>query len=240
MALALQSRPLADAPPSDRMSAVFWLWLPIAWGLLLFWASEQGRDFYDTWFNNEHDGIMEYFECIIMVAAFLVALTILPVAWRRGPRWLFWWVVLAALCSFYVAGEEISWGQHLFGWLTPEGWSSVNDQNETNLHNTSSWLDQKPRHLLSAGTIVGGLIIPVVALYRPEIRQSRFGIIFPPFICLPCAALGLLCGLNGVLDSYISPHRALFIRPAEVQECFFYAFVLIYLIVLRRRLLAAA
>lgn len=235
MTLALNARPLADAPSSDRLSPLWWLWLPLAWALLLFWASEQGRAFFDAWFNNETSGLLEYSQALVMLAAFLVAAATLPRAWRRGPRWLFFWILAATLCSLYVAGEEISWGQHVFGWLTPESWGLWNDQNETNLHNTTAWLDQKPRHLLSAGTIVGGLIVPLYALYRPEIRESRFGILLPPFLCLPSAALALFCGLNAVLDSYLSPNRALFIRPAEVQESFFYSFVLLYVIVLRRR-----
>lgn len=32
-------------------------------------------------------------------------------------------------------GEEISWGQRIFGWRTPEFFSKHNAQNETNLHN---------------------------------------------------------------------------------------------------------
>ena len=34
-----------------------------------------------------------------------------------------------------VAMEEVSWGQHLFGWSTPEDWAQINRQRETNLHN---------------------------------------------------------------------------------------------------------
>ncbi len=38
--------------------------------------------------------------------------------------------------SFLIClGEEISWGQRLFGWDTPDAWSRVNSQQETNLHN---------------------------------------------------------------------------------------------------------
>lgn len=236
MALALSARPLADAPPSDRISPLWWLWVPLAWVAVLFWASEQGRDFFDAWFNNETTGLLELTQAATAFAAFLVALSTLRRAARREPRWLLLWVLAATLCCLYVAGEEISWGQHLFGWLTPDSWGLYNDQNETNLHNVTAWLDQKPRHLLSAGTIVGGILIPLYALWRPRIRDSRLGVILPPFLCLPTALIAFLCGMNAVLDGYISPQRAFFIRPQEVQESFFYWFVLLYLVVLRRRL----
>lgn len=43
-------------------------------------------------------------------------------------------LVLAAL-MFICMGEEISWGQRLFGWETPQEWKAQNAQAETNLHN---------------------------------------------------------------------------------------------------------
>lgn len=43
-------------------------------------------------------------------------------------------LTLAALL-FVCAGEEMSWGQRIFGWKTPEQWSARNAQAETNLHN---------------------------------------------------------------------------------------------------------
>lgn len=40
-----------------------------------------------------------------------------------------------AAASFLVAMEEMSWGQWIFHWDTPESMSAVNLQDETNLHN---------------------------------------------------------------------------------------------------------
>lgn len=46
------------------------------------------------------------------------------------------WIFLAIGLMFFVAfGEEISWGQRIFGWSTPEALAEVNYQQETNLHN---------------------------------------------------------------------------------------------------------
>lgn len=39
------------------------------------------------------------------------------------------------LLFFFAFGEEISWGQRLFGWQTPEHLKEINLQQETNLHN---------------------------------------------------------------------------------------------------------
>lgn len=43
--------------------------------------------------------------------------------------------LLLGLFFFVCAGEEISWGQRIFGWDTPEAWQELNAQKETNLHN---------------------------------------------------------------------------------------------------------
>ncbi|WP_394692090.1 hypothetical protein [Hyphobacterium sp.] len=43
--------------------------------------------------------------------------------------------VLLGLAAIVIAGEEMSWGQWIFGWSTPETLAAVNLQNETNLHN---------------------------------------------------------------------------------------------------------
>jgi hypothetical protein len=42
----------------------------------------------------------------------------------------------------------MSWGQHFFKWDTPSLFSEINDQNETNIHNTSNLFNQLPRNLL--------------------------------------------------------------------------------------------
>jgi hypothetical protein len=122
------------------------------------------------------------------------------------------WLVLAALCCLYVTGEETSWGQHLFGWSTPEEWAAVNDQNETNLHNTSAWFDQKPRLLLGIAIGVGGIGVPLLALRRPAIRRGRFAIVLPPFVTLPAAVIAIFVGIVWTLDGWRGG-KSLFIRP---------------------------
>lgn len=44
-----------------------------------------------------------------------------------------------AAVFFFGAGEEISWGQRILGFATPESISEVNRQEEFNLHNLSAW-----------------------------------------------------------------------------------------------------
>jgi len=45
-----------------------------------------------------------------------------------------YWYLTLAILFFFVAGEEISWGQRLFNWGTPD-WMESNVQKETTIHN---------------------------------------------------------------------------------------------------------
>ena len=51
----------------------------------------------------------------------------------RGAR-KFVILIFSIACAF-IALEEISWGQHVFLWSTPNFLSTINLQNETNFHN---------------------------------------------------------------------------------------------------------
>ena len=46
----------------------------------------------------------------------------------------YWFLILAALFIF-ITGEEISWGQRIFGWSTPDWMKESNVQEETTIHN---------------------------------------------------------------------------------------------------------
>jgi hypothetical protein len=135
---------------------------------------------------------------------------------------------LAVLGSFYIFGEEISWGQHILNWNTPEYWSAINDQNETNLHNTSAWLDQKPRLLLFIGICAAGLLAPALRRWKPQWLPGRFDVFYPSDI-LAVTALGVLLPytVQEIAEHFF--HGGIFTRVSEVQEAFLYYFVALYL-----------
>ncbi len=222
---------------ADRLPAWLWLWMPLAFAVALSFISQFQSRFYQAYFVGEL-GIVESLQVIILLAALAFCVRILRFAEVRHDRLVFAWVILALFGCIYVVGEEASWGQHYFGWLTPEGWQAINDQGETNLHNVSSWLDQKPRALLEMGVIVGGIVIPLLALWRPKIREGRFAIFLPPLVCLPVAVVAEFAKIWERLVSLGFWEMRTFYRASEVQELYFYLFILLYLIVFRQRVLA--
>lgn len=54
-------------------------------------------------------------------------------AWQSRQRGLFLW--MHAVLFFFVAGEEISWGQRILGFGTPAALDQINVQHEFTLHN---------------------------------------------------------------------------------------------------------
>lgn len=239
--MAEQITQTRTAPPGDpdMLPSLWWLWLPIAAILALLAVDQLFPPGARSWVGSEQ-GLVEFLHVVLPLAGMLVALRMLFMPEQRQHPWLWLWLALAAAGSFYVAGEEASWGQHYLQWATPESWQAINDQGETNLHNTSSWFDQKPRILLELGVVIGGILIPLAALRRPDIRRMRFAVIFPPLICLPSALLAEIARASERLLDLLDPGTQIFSRASEVQETYFYFFILLYLIVLRRRLLAGA
>ena len=86
-------------------------------------------------FLAEEDSLLEWTQVIILASAAVLATLLTARALRDGRRaHSLAYLVLAAGC-FFVAGEEVSWGQRIFGLETPESLAEVNRQDELTLHN---------------------------------------------------------------------------------------------------------
>lgn len=214
-----------------------WFWLPILLLVLLIFASLfLSNEEYFRWLGNERTGILEISQVVLPCISVVLALSILCHGNLTRFSWLWFWIAIAALSSLYIAGEEASWGQHWFLWETSENWASLNDQAETNLHNTSSWFDQKPRLILEIGVIVGGIILPLIQHYKPGLIRKPFLIIVPTLVLMPTAIIAELSRRGEQFFEKLGVSSHLFPRSSEVQELFFALFILLYLILIKQRL----
>ena len=149
-----------------------WLWLPIAVALFPYLMRMINTDTDRFVFGEQ--GIIENFTFVVLFIAIVLGIrAIIRMQSIPFPFFRFWLALLVLGCIYY-AGEEISWGQHWFGWGTPENWLDVNDQGETNLHNTSALLDQVPRNLLTIAAVVGGILIPIIIAVRKNTVAHRW------------------------------------------------------------------
>ncbi len=217
---------------NEPIRSFWWLWLPVVFILIQAVLEITLPQPVLTSLHSEN-GPHELLQFFAISAAFVVALFILFKTDRKKEPLLFYWVLVAALGCFYVAAEEISWGQHFLNWHTPEFWSARNDQNETNLHNTSSWLDQKPRLLLEIGVYVGGLVIPLLRRFKPAALPKAFTVLYPPSVlwvtALICLSVKIMEKAGEAFDTVI------FERVSEVHELYMFFFVFLYLLTLKKQ-----
>ncbi len=90
--------------------------------------------FFNERFANE-DGFVENLTALALLSIALLSGYRLMQQWNRR-RWP--WLLGTAfftLLFFFGAGEEISWGQRIFGWESGEYFIERNAQGETNIHN---------------------------------------------------------------------------------------------------------
>lgn len=179
-------RPSAS-PPSLRNSFDSWLtasadtWqLSRAWmaGILLapaiiaasgIVAALAGKQTYKLY--TEEDGIAEYLQAGLYAACWCMALLIVRHHVKAKNYLIASLYVLLACGLFFMVGEELSWGQRIFGWETPATLQQVNKQDETNLHNirgvgaTFKWVQG----------LVGayGAFLPLVFLNPNLLSQHR-------------------------------------------------------------------
>ncbi len=206
---------------------------------VIFGGRLAGNAFYERWIYGEL-GIVELATMVFALTAGALALA----CWRRRaalPRpWLGWWLMVFAAGAFYFGGEEASWGQHLFGWQTPEFIARLNDHNETNLHNITNWADEKPKQVVDFASMIGGIALPLYLMFR-RIRLDPNGWMYwfvPTIVVLPSCLLATVLKsferIRDLLQWY--PEGIFDMRMSEPQEMYFSLFFMFYAWSFYRRL----
>jgi hypothetical protein len=104
---------------------------------------------------------------------------------RRVP----WFLAGLALFSVFVAMEEISWGQRVFGHMPPEYFLAENYQQEINVHNIAS---RSIRVWTFRAIIVGyGVVLPLLSLVPAARRVFDKLVIVPPPLALTPAMFAI-------------------------------------------------
>jgi hypothetical protein len=226
-------KPFASDPGWGE--AWWWLGIPALLAIFLIATQAISREFYATRILPEGYGFLELGQFFIAFAGMMVALRLLFRPFVRARRLVFAFVCIAALGCLYIAGEEHSWGQHFFQWQTPEYWAAINRQQETNLHNTMHLFGKKPRAALEVSILVGGLILPLLAFFKPAIRANRWSLFIPAFAVVPTVLGAILFKSTDALQKKLAI-PSLVMRPSEATEIFLYLFLLFYLILFTRRI----
>ncbi|WP_160300811.1 hypothetical protein [Kiritimatiella glycovorans] len=177
-------------------------------------------------------GLAENLTVLVLVPGILTAGYVLLRRRSRLPsRGLRLWLLAWTLACVYFAGEEASWGQWYFGWGTPDPLAAVNDQSETNLHNMSSWMDQKPRAAVEVFIVVGGLLLPAALRKKRDLlrrlpRPDLVPWLVAPGLCWAAAGYLVLLHVAEVLPgAFFELHD-----QSELRELVIAWFLSLYLI----------
>jgi hypothetical protein len=134
-----------------------------------------------VWITAE-DSVIEWLQFFLIFASSLIFARI---SWRLfQDRQMRMGVLclMIALGTFFVAGEEIAWGQHIFGWSTPVTLEAVNVQQEITLHNISS-----AHAIFVYGVMFAGLYGTLLPLFKAiwwDKQQSLLSSLLMPPLCL--------------------------------------------------------
>jgi len=125
----------------------------------------------------EEDGIVEYLTAVLLFGGSM-ALLAQAIQWYSfgGLKRFGLLTAFYALLFFFAAGEEVSWGQRIFGWESTEYFLENNHQGETNLHNLMLGEVNLTKTLfgwvLTTAVLLYLLVLP--ALYGRARRVDRF------------------------------------------------------------------
>jgi len=127
-------------------------------------------EFYEFTLSAE-DGPLEWITAFALFVAGVICVMRVIRHRAKGARFVAI-TALGALVLIFGAGEEISWGQRIFGWASGEFWQENNAQAETNLHNLMAG-DVKINRLLFGVILTLAFVIFFLVLPWLTSRFSR-------------------------------------------------------------------
>ena len=118
---------------ASKQSKILVLLLPMVILSILFWVKFSDHRTYRYLVNE--DGLIEYATFLAYSLACLIAVYGYFSIRKQNLRMVGKYLLFLSAACLFVAGEEISWGQRIFGFNNPEFFSQNSVQKETNIHN---------------------------------------------------------------------------------------------------------
>ena len=150
------------------------------------------------------DGIIEYTTAFLLLAcSILLIKRFVHFKSKKQTVWKLAMIVFAIML-FFGFGEEISWGQRIFGFETPGSLNNLNTQGETNLHNIEIGGVKINKlifsQLLSLIMLLYFTVVPVLYRMKKGFNKliNRFAIPMPKWHhAITIVIIGLLVSLIG-------------------------------------------
>lgn len=228
-------KPSPDHPSQD-LPLLLWAFFPPIMLLLLIFLAYFNPEFFQLMMaKDDEGGIVEHATVLILLPGIAAGFAVFFFHRQNLPdSWLGWWVLMWTLACIFFGGEEISWGQWFFEWKSPEVFKQLNSQEETNLHNITPWLFQKPQALVEIWIFLGGLVLPLWRRYKKKkwmIPDNSWKYwILPTYVCMPAAAFAMLLRFfKPFFRAVPMPHLER-LGSGELREYYIALFLCIYLV----------
>jgi hypothetical protein len=187
-----------------------------------------GKEAY-KWFTDE-DRVAENLQVLFLALALVLCFVVMRRIWKAGYRFIALLYFALGLGIFFLIGEEISWGQRIFGWQTSESIRAINKQGETNLHNMEGirlvfkWI------VVMIGAC--GTLLPLIIMRSRAFARYRewASMLVPHYTFLPYFVIVFLWKLQANL--YKPPKKYYFVveQYSEVIELVLYIALFLFMV----------
>lgn len=179
---------LADSAKEWNLSQtmiIVILLIPLFVGLTGVATALMGKAAY-KWFTGE-DRFAENLQVLFWVLTFVLGFGVMRHLWNAGYKTIALLYLCLNIGIFFIVGEELSWGQRIFGWETSETMKAINKQKETNLHNIEGVGDTfKLLHLVIGAY---GTIFPLAFMFMQSPALGRYreviSMLVPHYVLVP-------------------------------------------------------
>jgi len=190
---------------------------PLLFGGAMYWLNKEHLPIYRI--IGSEDNLIEWLQFLLFGASGIISF-ILALKFRKKSKLMFWIFLFLSLGLIFVAGEEISWGERLFGIEAPyifDGETKLpvlnyNVQSEMNIHNFKAFHKRVGYMYLAIGAYacfawVLLCIANKVFKFKKSIRKYLPFFTVPPYLVLYFFPLAI----------NLLPRRELGIAPQDYE-----------------------
>jgi hypothetical protein len=216
----------------------WWLFLPVLFFVLRYFVhlNSKNNPSLESWFLGEL-GLVENLTVFLLVLSLFMTIYVMLRFGESLHIVVKVFLLFYCMGCIYFAGEEASWGQHWLGWETGDYFLAVNDQQETNFHNTSEWLDRVPKGIVSLLIFIGGVVVPLWSFCKKRAYNynKRWWWLYPTWVCLPTAIFASVATWPSKIER-ATDVNFYFNQAQEVKELYIAYFILLFITSLYQRL----
>jgi hypothetical protein len=213
-----------------------WSYLAIGLGFPLFWIASWICARYAPSFFIEvarEDSWIENAQVVVLVVGVIMSGYLARKLYGEGLKLCAVLYSLFALVLFFMAGEEISWGQRIFGVSTPPWFMKRNYQHELNIHNLRSGRPLVRAVRIGCPALLIALSASYAALGEKRIEKWRAYLCLPHPILIPLWLCYLSYSAIGPLYQVTHPGKVetpdVISRLSEPAELIIYSGTLLFI-----------